>query len=203
MSPFPFFANAVRKENLSMDQKHPRIVIVGGVAAGMKTASRLRRLDPQARIVVIDRGEKLSYGACSLPYFIEGLFADLDEVRQHPCGVLRDETFFRKVKGVEVRSRGEAPRHRPRRRSGPGVRDWTSGGEEELPYDALVLATGNRPILPPVPGIALARGPSAQEYGGRRGHCMPPLPRGARAVIVGGGLIGLEMAEALVGGGLR
>ncbi len=138
-----------------MERNGKRVVIVGGVAAGMKAASRLRRLDPAARITVLERGEKVSYGACALPYYLQGLFPDLDEVRRTPAGALRDEAFFRKVKGVEVRTRTEALAIDRESRM-VRTRNLADGSETDLPYDALVLATGNRPILPPVPGIELA-----------------------------------------------
>jgi NADPH-dependent 2,4-dienoyl-CoA reductase/sulfur reductase-like enzyme/rhodanese-related sulfurtransferase len=184
-----------------MDQKLRQIIIVGGVAAGMKTAARLRRLDPQARIIVIDRGDKVSYGACSLPYYIEGLFADLDEVRRTPTGVLRDEAFFRKVKGVEVRTGVEAMAIDRGTRI-LRVRETATGRLEELPYDRLVLATGNRPILPPLPGMNL-KGVLPLK-GMEDAAALDGLAREAQdALIVGGGLIGLEMAEALIRRGLK
>jgi NADPH-dependent 2,4-dienoyl-CoA reductase/sulfur reductase-like enzyme/rhodanese-related sulfurtransferase len=183
-----------------MGQEKRRVVVVGGVAAGMKVASRLRRLDPEVEITVIERGPQVSYGACALPYYIEGLFEDLDEVRQTPAGVVRDETFFRKVKGFDVRARTEVL-NIAREARVLRVRDLRTGEEEHLGYDVLVLATGNRPILPPIPGIDLA-GVHALKSPEDAGYLMD-LSRTARtAVIVGGGLIGLEMAEALVKRGI-
>ncbi|ALC16969.1 NADPH-dependent 2,4-dienoyl-CoA reductase/sulfur reductase [Desulfuromonas soudanensis] len=183
-----------------MDQKKRRVVVVGGVAAGMKVASRLRRLDPEVEITVIERGSQVSYGACALPYYIEGLFEDLDEVRQTPAGVVRDETFFRKVKGFDVRASTEALNVARKARI-LRVRDLQTGEEENLAYDVLVLATGNRPILPSIPGIDLA-GVHALKSPEDAGYLMD-LSRTARtAVIVGGGLIGLEMAEALAKRGI-
>lgn len=172
-----------------------RIVIVGGVAAGMKVAARARRLDPEAQITVIERGRQLSYGACALPYFVEGLFHDLDEVRQTTNGTLRDEAFFAKVKGIEVRSGCEALAIDRERRE-LNLRRLADGSEEALGYDALVLATGNRPIVPPLPGIDLAGVhplKSMEDAAAIAGR----VREGGKAVIVGGGLIGLEMAEAL------
>jgi len=171
------------------------ILIVGGVAAGMKTASRLRRLDPRARITVIERGRNLSYGACALPYVIADEIEELDEVRRTPNGTLRDETFFARVKGVEVLTCCEAvaidrDRHHLR------VRHLAAEREEELHYDQLVLATGSRPIIPPLPGVDL-EGVQPLKKVEDAAAILERLQPGAHAVIVGGGLIGLEMAEAL------
>ena len=71
-----------------------RILVVGGVAAGMKTASRLRRLDPKAQIIVVERGFHQSYGACALPYVISEEIEELDEVRKTANGTVRNENFF-------------------------------------------------------------------------------------------------------------
>ncbi|PNU20994.1 pyridine nucleotide-disulfide oxidoreductase [Geothermobacter hydrogeniphilus] len=171
------------------------ILIVGGVAAGMKTASRLRRLDPQARITVIERGRNLSYGACALPYVIADEIAELDEVRRTPNGTLRDETFFAKVKGVEVLTGCEAVAI-DRERQQLRVRHLDDRREEERHYDQLVLATGSRPIIPPLPGVEL-EGVQPLKRVEDAAAILDRLQPGARAVIVGGGLIGLEMAEAL------
>lgn len=177
-----------------------QIVIIGGVAAGMKVAARTRRLDPQAKIIVIERGAQLSYGACALPYYLQGVVAELDDVRKTNNGTLRDEAFFRKVKGVEVRCRCEALAI-DRRQCSVRVRDLANGREEELPYDALVLATGSRSIIPPLPGVDLA-GVRALKNPEDAAAIAEEATRGRRAVIVGGGLIGLEMAEALTDRGL-
>lgn len=184
-----------------MAQPQRQIVIIGGVAAGMKTAARARRLDPTARIVVIERGAELSYGACALPYFVEGLVADLDEVRKTNNGTLRDAAFFHKVKGVEVLTRTEAVTIDRQMRT-VRLRDLENGQEQELGYDALVLATGNRPIVPPVPGVELA-GVQVLKNPGDAAAIAARAQGGRRAVIVGGGLIGLEMAEALRARGLN
>ncbi len=178
-----------------------RIVIVGGVAAGMKTAARLRRLDPEVEIVVIERGEHLSYGACALPYYIEGLFHDLNEVMKTPAGVLRDEKFFAKVKGVQVRSRTEALAI-DRQAKTLRIRDLASGGEDDLPYDRLVLATGNQPIVPPLPGVDL-QGVKPLKRVEDAAAFADWAKTARRAVVVGGGLIGLEMAEALISRGIH
>ncbi len=178
-----------------MQSETRNILIIGGVAAGMKTAARLRRLDPQARITVIERGSKLSYGACAMPYVIAGEVDELDEIRRTPNGTLRDETFFQRVKGVEVLTRCEAlaiDRDTRKLR----IRHLADGREQWLAYDALVLATGSLPIVPPLPGVNLAGVHPLKSMEDAEALLAEVQPD-RRAVIVGGGLIGLEMAEAL------
>jgi NADPH-dependent 2,4-dienoyl-CoA reductase/sulfur reductase-like enzyme/rhodanese-related sulfurtransferase len=178
-----------------------QIVVIGGVAAGMKTASRILRLNPAAKVIVVEKTKEVSYGACSLPYYIEGHFSDLSDVRKTPVGVLRDEKFFANCKGFEVRTLTEALGV-DRGNKMVKVKNLESGQEEEIRYDKLVLATGNRPILPPVPGIdldgvfPLKTMADAENILSRSKSCK-------KAVIVGGGLIGLEVAEALVHNGLQ
>ncbi|MBN2644516.1 MAG: FAD-dependent oxidoreductase [Desulfuromonadaceae bacterium] len=167
----------------------------------MKTACRLRRLDAQAQITVIDRSHNISYGACPLPYYIEGLYDDLSEVRKTPVGVLRDEAFFSKVKGITALTRYDALKI-DRDNQQVLVRHLDTGEEQSLNYDQLVMATGNEPILPPLPGIDLdgVLPLKTMEHAAR----IDELAVNAKhAVIVGGGLIGLEMAEALTERGLQ
>ncbi|MDY0190184.1 MAG: FAD-dependent oxidoreductase [Desulfuromonas sp.] len=178
-----------------------KIVIIGGVAAGMKTACRLRRLDADAQITVIDRTKEISYGACPLPYYIEGLFTDLDEVRKTPVGVLRDEAFFSNVKHFDTLVCTEALSiDREQRRV--LVRDLASNVEQTLDYDTLVLATGNEPIMPPLPGMDLA-GVLPLKTMVHAAKIDELAQTAQNAVIVGGGLIGLEVAEALVHRGVK
>ena len=85
-----------------------KIVIIGGVACGMKAASRLRRRDPQADITVIEKGEYLSYAACGLPFFLSGMVQDTNKLMDTPVGVVRDTLFFKNVKGITALTRTEA-----------------------------------------------------------------------------------------------
>ncbi|MDY0211939.1 MAG: FAD-dependent oxidoreductase [Desulfuromonadaceae bacterium] len=184
-----------------MNSIKQRILIIGGVAAGMKTACRLRRLDPDVDIKVIDRTGNISYGACPLPYYIEGLYDDIYEVRKTPTGVLRDESFFARIKGFETLTYTEALKIN-RTEKTVLIRHLDSGKVVELGYDKLVMATGNEPIMPPLPGmdlpgvLPLKTMEQAQEID-RLAH------EGKNAVIIGAGLIGLEMAEALSVRGLN
>ncbi len=178
-----------------------QIVVIGGVAAGMKTACRILRLNPAAKVIVVEKTKDVSYGACSLPYYIEGHFDDLEDVRRTPVGVLRDEKFFANCKGFEVRTLTEALEIN-RAEKKVKVRNLENGQENEIPYDKLVLATGNHPILPPLPGMELPgvyplkSMSDAENILSRSKSCKS-------AVIVGGGLIGLEVAEALAHNGLQ
>ena len=74
-----------------------KVLIVGGVACGAKVAARLRRLDPEAEITVLEKGEHLSYAGCGLPFFVQGIVKDYHELMSTPIGVVRDAAFFRKV----------------------------------------------------------------------------------------------------------
>jgi NADPH-dependent 2,4-dienoyl-CoA reductase/sulfur reductase-like enzyme/rhodanese-related sulfurtransferase len=178
-----------------------QIVVIGGVAAGMKTACRILRLNPAAKVIVVEKTKDVSYGACSLPYYIEGHFEDLEDVRRTPVGVLRDEKFFANCKGFEVRTLTEALEI-DRDGKVVKVRNLENGQEDEIRYDKLVLATGNQPIIPPIPGIELPgvyplkTMADAENILSRSKSCK-------KAVIVGGGLIGLEVAEALAHNGLQ
>lgn len=187
------------KEEKSMGS---RIVVVGGVAAGPKAAARARRRDPKAEITLVEKGELLSYAGCGLPFYIAGLVREARELMSTPAGVVRDAAFFRSVKAIEVRSRNMAQQI-DRRRKELAVVDLESGEQTRLPYDKLVLATGGSPIVPPMPGVDL-RGVH------RLGNPTDAVAiRDAiesdgvsRVAIIGGGLIGLEVADALANQGL-
>ena len=129
-----------------------RVLIIGGVACGPKTAARLRRLDPEADITVIEKGSIVSYGACGLPYYVEGLFSDINELVNTPAGVPRNPAFFDKAKGFKVLPQTEAIKI-DREDKTVRVKNLVSGDESDMPYDKLVIATGGYPFRPPIPGV--------------------------------------------------
>ncbi|MBI5017913.1 MAG: FAD-dependent oxidoreductase [Deltaproteobacteria bacterium] len=180
-----------------------RIVVIGGVAAGPKAAARARRLDPRAEITILERGEHASYGACGFPYHLAGEVEDLDELRQTANGAVRDEGFFRKVKEIALLTGADAIEIRRESRE-VVYRHRTSGETRLLPYDRLVLATGARAVTPPIPGVGLDNVFVLKEFtnaGLLRAAAEATEARAKgepRAVIVGAGLIGLEVAEALL-----
>ncbi len=168
-----------------------RIVIVGGVAGGMSCATRLRRLDEFASITILERGPFVSFANCGLPYHVGGEIADRNKL------IVQSPQRLKEVFNLDVRARTEAI-HIDREANSVRVRNLESNEEYTLPYDHLVLATGAVGIVPPIPGID------------RAGHfLLRTIPEmdailqwiknhaAKRAVILGGGFIGLEAAEQL------
>jgi len=180
-----------------------RIVIIGGVAAGPKTAARITRLLPDANVTVVEKGKFLSYAGCGLPYYVSGVVKDQAELLSTPIGVIRDPAFFQKVKGVRVLNETEAIQidragHRVR------VRAMGNGEESWLEYDKLVLATGATPVVPPIPGADLDN--IFTLHGVHDAEGIREMLAEARArdvVVIGGGLIGVETTESLVERGCR
>jgi NADPH-dependent 2,4-dienoyl-CoA reductase/sulfur reductase-like enzyme/rhodanese-related sulfurtransferase len=180
-----------------------RVVIIGGVACGPKTAARLRRLDPEVEITLIDKGEVLSYGACGMPYYVSGDVERIDALLETPVGVKRDSGFFKKVKGFDALTGTEATAIDRERKLVEAV-NVGSGEKQTLPYDKLVLATGATPFVPPIPGLDL-EGVFHMHYfeDASKVNDVVAQMKGKKAVIIGGGLIGLEMAEAFRARGME
>ncbi|MHC1742829.1 MAG: FAD-dependent oxidoreductase [Syntrophobacteraceae bacterium] len=180
-----------------------RVLIVGGVACGPKTASRLKRLYPSCDVTMIDRGRQVSYGACGLPYYVEGLFPDVGMLMETPVGVKRNPEFFAKVKGFKTLTGTEAIRI-DRDGKTVRVRNVDSGAEESLPYDKLVLATGSRPIQPPIAGLDMKNVWTMRHPDDADSLVQEIELSGLKtAVLIGAGYIGVEMAEALRRRGLK
>ncbi|MEN6485017.1 MAG: FAD-dependent oxidoreductase, partial [Syntrophobacteraceae bacterium] len=180
-----------------------KVAVVGGVACGPKAASRLMRLRPECEVTMVDRGRLISYGACGLPYFVEGAFPDVDMLVETPAGVPRTPEFFEKTKGFKCLVRTEAVRID---RAGKTVllRNLDTGSETELPYDKLVLAAGSRPVQPPVPGLDLKNVWTMRHPDDASSMVERIESEGLKtAVLIGAGYIGVEMAEALTRRGLK
>jgi len=130
-----------------------RVVIVGGVAAGPKAASRIVRLNPRAQVTVIEKGTFLSYAGCGLPYYVSGVVKEQKDLMCTPVGVVRDSIFFQKVKNVRMLNGTQAVEID---RAGKRVGMAGAGGTEPtwwIEYDKLVLCTGAHPIRPKIPGV--------------------------------------------------
>lgn len=179
-----------------------RIVIIGGVACGPKAAARARRRDPGADITIIERGDLLSYAGCGMPYYIQGQVETKDELMMTPAGTLRDEAFFKSVKAINVMSRTLAE-HIDRERKVVEVVSLETAVRHEVPYDKLVLATGADAAAPPCSGVDL-KGIFRLNHPYDAKGIRKAISDGCKeAVIVGAGLIGVEVAEALASQGLR
>jgi len=184
-------------------KKPMKVVIIGGVAAGPKVAAKIMRLDPDADVTIVEKGRLLSYAGCGLPYYIDGTVKDQSELMSSPAGVVRDPIFFQQVKNVHLMNQTEAIEI-DRKKKQVRVKHLLDGAELLLDYDKLVLATGSQPVMPPIEGIRLGNIFTLHGVTDAEG-IKSALDRGkARdVVIVGGGLIGIEMTEALVKKGCR
>ncbi|ROR03178.1 FAD-dependent oxidoreductase [Desulfosoma caldarium] len=174
-----------------------RVVIVGAVALGPKAACRIKRLRPDFDVVMVDQDQYISYGGCGIPYYVSGDVSDLSALMSTSFHMLRTPEFFEKAKGVRVmtRTRAEAI---DRRRKVLRLRRLETQTEEELSYDYLVLATGSVPNTLPVPGLDHPRVFRVSNLHDAAA-IKEMLAKGAvgRAVIIGAGAIGCEMAEAV------
>ncbi|HBF36621.1 MAG TPA: pyridine nucleotide-disulfide oxidoreductase [Firmicutes bacterium] len=168
-----------------------KVVIVGGVAGGASTAARLRRLDEQMEIILLEKGDAISYANCGLPYYIGGVITDRDELFvQTPEGM-------KKRFNIDVRVRHEVLKIDTSKQE-LLIKDLQQNRTYSESYDQLVLSPGSKPIVPKVPGTDLAKVFTLRN--------IPDTDRIkqyltnnkiASAVVVGGGFIGLEMAENL------
>jgi NADPH-dependent 2,4-dienoyl-CoA reductase/sulfur reductase-like enzyme/rhodanese-related sulfurtransferase/anti-sigma regulatory factor (Ser/Thr protein kinase) len=184
-------------------KKPMKVVIIGGVAAGPKVAAKINRLDSDADVTIVEKGRLLSYAGCGLPYYISGTVEEQSELMSSPAGVVRDPIFFQQVKNVHIMNQTEAFEI-DRAKKQVRVRHLLDGTESLLDYDKLVLATGSEPVIPDTEGVKLGNIFTLHGVTDAEG-IKAALDRGkARDVaIIGGGLIGIEMTEALVKKGCR
>lgn len=173
----------------------PKLLVIGGMAAGMSAASKVRRLRPEWEVTVLDSGPDLSYGACGLPYWIGGEVHGMEDLY-----ALGPEEIA--ARGIQVRLRQLAlglQEGKKRIR----VEDLPSGRVYEEPYDALLLATGAKAVLPSLRGLDSGNLFTLHDLGdGRRLQRFMEERRPRAAVIWGTGYIGLEMAENLCARGV-
>ena len=169
-----------------------KVVIVGGVAGGATTAARLRRLDEQTEIVMIERGEYISFANCGLPYYIGGAIQERDAL------LVQTVEGMSKKFNMDIRNLSEVTRI-DRERKVVEIKNLKTGETYEENYDVLVLSPGASPIKPPIPGIIEAEAlftlrniPDTDKI---KAYVDEQQPR--KATVIGGGFIGVEMAENL------
>lgn len=173
-----------------------KVVIIGGVAGGASAAARLRRLNEQAKIIVVERGSYVSFANCGLPYYIGG------EIRDRSALTLQTPQSFLTRFNIDVRVRCEAVKIDPAAKT-VTLRDLESGGETLESYDKLILSPGASPVRPPIPGAELEGVFTLRNIPDTDAIRAYMESRAAKsALIVGGGYIGLEMAENLLRAGL-
>jgi NADPH-dependent 2,4-dienoyl-CoA reductase/sulfur reductase-like enzyme/peroxiredoxin family protein/rhodanese-related sulfurtransferase/TusA-related sulfurtransferase len=174
-----------------------KTVIIGGVAGGASTATRLRRMDEKAEIIILERGDFISFANCGLPYHIGGVIQEREKLL-----VITPEKL-KKTFNIEARVKHEALSIDTKKKT-VNVRDLSNGREYTESYDKLVLSPGASPIIPPIPGVDL---PGVFTL-----RSIPDMDRindfvtekqATRAVVIGGGFIGLEIAENLQDRGVQ
>lgn len=174
-----------------------KIVIIGGVAGGATAIARLRRLDETAEIILLERGEYVSFANCGLPYYIGGVIKSRDALF-----VSTPEAIMSKY-NVDVRVLSEATKIDKDKKL-VTVKNLKENTEYELPYDALILSTGSRPLKPPVEGFdgenvfTLWNIPDTDKV-----YRFVTEKKPKKASVIGGGFIGLEMAENLAHRGIE
>ncbi len=168
-----------------------RLIIVGGVAGGASAAARARRLSEDSEIIMFERGAHVSFANCGLPYFVGGEIAEQDSL------LVQTPDSLKARFNLDVRINTEVIRI-DRTNQRIHVRESATGREYAEAYDALILSTGASPLRPPIPGIerpnhfVVRNIPDVERIMAWSKDC-----RRCRAVVVGGGYIGLEMAEQL------
>lgn len=170
------------------------LLIIGGVAAGASAAARARRLSETAHITILERGPAPSFANCGLPYYIGGVIENRDKL------LVTTEERLRERYNLDVRTRSEAVAI-DRAKKLVRVHDLAADVEYELPYDKLILAPGATPLRPPLPGIDLPGVFTLRDLADADRLHAATL-KAKRAVLVGGGFIGVEMAENLVHRGI-
>lgn len=171
--------------------KAEKVLVIGGVAAGTKTAAKIVRENPEAEVSIVTKDEHISYAGCGLPYYIGGIIEEEREL------VVKTPEEFTLATGVDVFIRHEA-KHVDMQKKEALVLDYETGEEKVYPFDRLVFATGASPFVPPIPGVdqenvySLRRVTDALKI-------RELVDKGEirDAVVIGGGFIGLEVAENL------
>lgn len=174
-----------------------KIIVIGGSAAGPKAASKARRMDENAEITIYQRASDLSMASCGYPYYVGGFFDDRDQLLCSPAGVVRDSKYFWNAKKIETKVLTEVTIiDKVNKRI--EYMDLQTGEVNTAEYDKLVIATGASARKPPVAGINLDGVTSLQSLADAD-YLRKVRDEGVikKAVVIGGGLIGIETVEAL------
>ncbi|HHT9126113.1 MAG TPA: FAD-dependent oxidoreductase [Candidatus Brocadiia bacterium] len=180
-----------------MSTEGKRLVIIGGVAAGMKAAAKARRESPFMKITVVTDEQYISYASCGTPYFIGNIVKDSKKL------IVREPPYFKNMHNIDVLIKHQATAIDTESKQ-VKVRDLAKGQDLIFNYDKLIIATGAQPIVPPLMGISLVNIFTLRTISDAlKIKSFVDSGKVKNAVIVGGGLIGLEMVENLVLRGIR
>ncbi len=174
-----------------------RIIVIGGSAAGPKAAAKARRIDNDAEIIILQKDADLSMASCGYPYYVGGFFNDRNQLLCTPAGVVRNPMFYLNAKDIEARVNTEVTAI-DRKNKTVSFKNLVSGEGGVLPYDKAIIATGSVPRMPPVPGVDL-QGITTLQSMKDADFLRKIRDEGKikKAVVIGGGLIGIETCEAL------
>ncbi len=180
-----------------------KIIIIGGVTAGPKAAARLRRLDEDLDIILIEKSEFLSYTGCGLPAYISGNVHSSKALMSSADNTIRDVHFFESIGNITILNHTVALEI-DRKNKTVKTQDLINKMTSDLPYDILVLATGTRPFIPDIPGIRQEGIYSLHSLEDAEAIRKEFAEKKAQDVyIIGGGLIGISTAESLIETGTR
>ncbi len=174
-----------------------KILVIGGSAAGPKAAAKARRINNDAQVVILQKDTDLSMASCGYPYYVGGCFDDRNQLLCTPAGVVRNPMFYLNAKDIEARVNTEVTAID---RAGKNVayKNLVSGETGTMPYDKLIISTGAVPRMPPVPGVELDGITTLQSMKDADFlRAIRDEGRIKKAVVIGGGLIGIETCEAL------
>jgi NADPH-dependent 2,4-dienoyl-CoA reductase/sulfur reductase-like enzyme/rhodanese-related sulfurtransferase len=174
-----------------------RIIVIGGSASGPKAAAKARRIDNDAEVVILQKDADLSMASCGYPYYVGGYFNDRNQLLCTPTGVVRSPMFYLNAKDIEAKVNTEVTGIDIKNHS-VAFKNLGSGETSSLNYDKLVIATGSVPRMPPVPGADL-QGITTLQSMKDADFLRKVRDEGKikKAVVIGGGLIGIETCEAL------
>jgi NADPH-dependent 2,4-dienoyl-CoA reductase/sulfur reductase-like enzyme/rhodanese-related sulfurtransferase len=174
-----------------------KLLILGGVAAGTKAAARAKREYPDASVTIVTQDDYVAYAGCGLPYFVGGIISEEREL------VVRTPDEFKLDNGIDVFTRHQAVKIDIDTHA-VTVRDLSSNTDKIFDYDKLIIATGALPIIPALDGISLKRVFTVRGLNdAKKIRAMVDSGKVSKAVVIGGGFIGLEMAENLAHKGIK
>ncbi|MBN1648300.1 MAG: FAD-dependent oxidoreductase [Spirochaetales bacterium] len=174
-----------------------KLIVIGGSAAGPKAAARARRMDQSAEITILQEGEDFSMASCGYPYYVGGVFDNRNMLLSTPTGVVRDPKFFLNAKDINAVNNARVEKIDTKKKT-VQYRDLKTDTMLEKQYDKLIIATGANPFIPNVPGMELEGVTTFQSM--KDADYLRKIrdeKKIKKAIIVGGGLIGIETCEAL------